>query len=1536
MFKKTLLLMTLFLALFGVAKAQTTVTIGEGTATCNTNPIGTYYNYSITEQLYTADEIGMAGTISSISFYYLGIAAKDLPITVYMKHVDEENLASAGISLADADEVFSGTLPVTTTAGWVTINLDTPFAFDGTSNLLIGFIKDYLYYFSGQSWQGTATTTTMARYTQNDSNAYDLTTTPSSAQANRPNIQMVITAGSGPVCDKPDTMEASNVTTNSATLTWTGGSGTYNVEYKGGTVTDWTSYLTNTTATTANLTNLAPGTSYSYRVQSVCSDGVSGWKSVSFQTMFGIPLVESFGTAIPDGWALYSGLLATVLEDPTALATATYGWSFGTSNSVFDNHAYANIYGTSSTKWLAMPAVVMEDNVQLKFDVAYTAYSGSGNPAQDGTDDKFVVLANINGTWTILRQWDNAGSEYVLNDLGTTPVTITFDLSAYAGQTVQVAFYAESTEYNADNNIHIDNVSINYIPSCLEPTDLAVEYNGGTSATVTWVGTSRAYNLNVNGRLIEGVDSPYNMSGLEYGTLYTVMVQSDCGGETSDWSHPVTFTTECQVYDIPYSCSFESEEEIVCWTVINTSTSNIAGITTNQSYDGDASFQFTSYSSASSYDQYLISPEMNGQAFKYNFIYAPYNAGDVFKVGYSTTTNDITVFTWGDEITGDVQTWQEYIGACPEGTKYVALWYYGNYAYYLWVDNFNITVDDGCRVPTDFTASNLSGHSAELSWTENGEATEWVIAYMAETDTVISYASANTNPFTLEGLEPTTLYYAMVSPNCGEIDSWSDVISWTTLDACPKPQITIDPILPTSATVNWTGFASDYEFEWAEKPETTTKDALWLQYDNGTLATGIGNGSTQYTWTWGVMYPASMFGGNSLLSKVSFYETAEYSIEDITINIYSGGDDAPETLIYSETVTPTGTDGFHEVALAQVVNFDITQNLWITLTEYGYYVINACTGTESNNDWVDNGGWYHIGDLASSLAGYNWMIRGYVEPSFDPDQVNWQPIAGATSPVTLDNLTPDTDYLVRIKALCGDPDGESEWATVMFHTPDACTTPSNLTAEAAAKTADLSWAGYTETYNVRYRVAEHIDAIFSDNFDESNMNQWTTIDADGDGYDWMLATASAGVYHNTGVDLTGNGHNGSNDFVTSGSFSNFAGEALNPDNYLVSPQVALGSTFEFWACAQDAGYPAEVFGVAVSTTGNTTASDFNTIQQWTMTAKSGDWYKYTVDLSAYSGDGYIAIRHFDCTDQFMLNVDDIAYGTPVAAGEWMNTVVTGNTYTLTGLTPKTPYEWQVQGINCSDAGNTDWSEIATFTTTELTTVTQTITLASGANYVSFYVNVSLDDLKAALVAALPAGNSTTITIKSRNQNVKYQRGRWSGQLATLNMANMYTVIVSEACEITFEDTPIDPSTLSVDMINGANWIAFPYETSMTVTNFFAGFAQDQDQVKSRTTNSKYQRGRWGGALTTLEPGQGYIYVTSTPRTFYFPTPSKGGDKAVQSPMTTGSTPNKMAKKDVTPKTIDMVINRPTVKTGLTNMTKMIQTKEIINLNIKEK
>ena len=182
------------------------------------------------------------------------------------------------------------------------------------------------------------------------------------------------------------------------------------------------------------------------------------------------------------------------------------------------------------------------------------------------------------------------------------------------------------------------------------------------------------------------------------------------------------------------------------------------------------------------------------------------------------------------------------------------------------------------------------------------------------------------------------------------------------------------------------------------------------------------------------------------------------------------------------------------------------------------------------------------------------------------------------------------------------------------------------------------------------------------NFDDSSMMGWTSIDADNDGNGWV-SSANPGIYHNSGVSLSGTGHNNSEAYVISGSYANQTGVALTPDNYLVSPtQISAqdGASITFYVCAQDASYAAEHFGVAVSTTGNTSGNDFTTIQEWTLTAKcpqgrtaeaerdirgtkaQGNWYEKTVDLSSYAGqDIWVAIRHFNCTDMFILNLDDI-------------------------------------------------------------------------------------------------------------------------------------------------------------------------------------------------------------------------------------------------------------------------------------------------------
>lgn len=191
-----------------------------------------------------------------------------------------------------------------------------------------------------------------------------------------------------------------------------------------------------------------------------------------------------------------------------------------------------------------------------------------------------------------------------------------------------------------------------------------------------------------------------------------------------------------------------------------------------------------------------------------------------------------------------------------------------------------------------------------------------------------------------------------------------------------------------------------------------------------------------------------------------------------------------------------------------------------------------------------------------------------------------------------------------------------------------------------------------DNFNFTWMLRANIETInsFSWDFENGIPSGWTLIDADGDGYNWLSI-----------VGNTGNpGHNNSNGLVTSSSWIQDVG-AITPDNYLVSPLVNLGGTFSFWACAQDASYPSEHFGVAVSTNGNTNPNNFSTIQAWNLTAKDsgsqtddtrsgsraqGNWHQYSVNLSNYAGQiGYIAIRHFNCTDQFRINVDDAALST---------------------------------------------------------------------------------------------------------------------------------------------------------------------------------------------------------------------------------------------------------------------------------------------------
>ena len=165
------------------------VIIGSGTAT-QTYPIDRYYTYSGHEAIYLATEIGTTGSIKSMAFYKASGADVNPieAVTIYMKNTSASSLASGNYSTTGYTQVYSGTWPNTSTSGWMEVNLNTQFVYDG-SNLSILTIKgnqSWISYYP--SWTYSTSSTTRARQNHNDSSQ----PTSLSGTTNLPNLRLKI------------------------------------------------------------------------------------------------------------------------------------------------------------------------------------------------------------------------------------------------------------------------------------------------------------------------------------------------------------------------------------------------------------------------------------------------------------------------------------------------------------------------------------------------------------------------------------------------------------------------------------------------------------------------------------------------------------------------------------------------------------------------------------------------------------------------------------------------------------------------------------------------------------------------------------------------------------------------------------------------------------------------------------------------------------------------------------------------------------------------------------------------------------------------------------------------------------------------------------------------------------------------------------------------------------------------------------------------------------------------------------------------
>ncbi len=304
-------------------------------------PVNMYYKSTLSQQIFTAEEIGAAGVVNSLSFEYLHTSSFSLDgIQVYMKTVGDKatfNSTNDMVSVSSSDKVWEGTFSATG-AGWVKINLNTPFQYNGTENLLVCFYDPVADSYLGSSYKFRTTNTTgntSINY-YDDSKVPDLNNLSDysgskNTYSYRNNIRLGIVTSD--FVAWPSSLEAMDIEARKATLSWSGGTGTYNVEYKKATDDNWISALTNTTETSLNLTSLAPETEYQVRVQSVDGDEVSDWREISFTTLVSCPAPTGLAATLTAGNATEATLSWTengsatsweicLNDDETSLITA--------------------------------------------------------------------------------------------------------------------------------------------------------------------------------------------------------------------------------------------------------------------------------------------------------------------------------------------------------------------------------------------------------------------------------------------------------------------------------------------------------------------------------------------------------------------------------------------------------------------------------------------------------------------------------------------------------------------------------------------------------------------------------------------------------------------------------------------------------------------------------------------------------------------------------------------------------------------------------------------------------------------------------------------------------------------------------------------------------------------------------------------------------------------------------------------------------------------------------------------------------------
>ena len=399
--KRLLLLATSLILLATVnLKAQsvntnTEIIIGEGTSSIGNIPTNTYYKYSYTQQIYTASEMGGASMIDKIYFQYTYSNSDTRNVDIYLGNTTKEVFASQTdyVPVSEMSLVYSGSVTFNNSSEWFEIVLDSPFVYDGISNIVVAFDDNTgSYQYSGDKFKYHSASDNKSLYVCSDQTNFDPLNPGSGTQSqNRNNIKfsnICVTAD----CCFPPAFAVAEVQARQMTFTFEADDPETSLvfEYKRKTDDVYT-VIENVTSSPFTLTGLTPSTQYDIRAKALCSETT---ESIYVNRTFVTPSVN----------------LSTIYVDADA-------------EGLRDGSSWENALDNLSAA-LLMAEMIKQDHASYpEIWVAAGTYTGDTT-----TTNAFRMVEGVSvyggfaGTETILEQRDYEANVTILDGQGTQRV----------------------------------------------------------------------------------------------------------------------------------------------------------------------------------------------------------------------------------------------------------------------------------------------------------------------------------------------------------------------------------------------------------------------------------------------------------------------------------------------------------------------------------------------------------------------------------------------------------------------------------------------------------------------------------------------------------------------------------------------------------------------------------------------------------------------------------------------------------------------------------------------------------------------------------------------------------------------------------------------------------------------------------------------------------------------------------------------------------------------------------------------------------